>query len=84
MKMTVTVSLGYITTPLIKELISKGHSVTVISSNIEKQAAIEILPAIIDVRLYRVRALIKAFIRNTNEQFQPVKNRHYKARALYN
>jgi len=40
MKIIVTGSLGYVSTPLIKELIEKGHSVTVISSKAEKQAAI--------------------------------------------
>ncbi len=45
MKITVTGSLGYVSTPLIKELIKKGHSVTVISSKAEKQAAIEAIGA---------------------------------------
>lgn len=45
MKITVTGSLGYVSTPLIQELIKKGHSVTAISSNAEKQAAIEALGA---------------------------------------
>jgi len=45
MKITVTGSLGYISTPLIKELVKKGHAVTVISSNAEKQAAIEAMGA---------------------------------------
>lgn len=45
MKIIVTGSLGYVSTPLIQELIKKGHSVTVISSNAEKQAAIEALGA---------------------------------------
>ncbi len=45
MKITVTGSLGYISTPLIQELIKKGHSVTVISSNAEKQKDIEALGA---------------------------------------
>lgn len=45
MKIIVTGSLGYISTPLTKELIKKGHSVTVISSKAEKQAAIEALGA---------------------------------------
>jgi uncharacterized protein YbjT (DUF2867 family) len=45
MKVTVTGSLGYVSTPLIKQLIEKGHSVTVISSKDEKQADIEGLGA---------------------------------------
>lgn len=45
MKIVVTGSLGYISTPLIQELIKKGHSVTVISSDAEKQAAIEAMGA---------------------------------------
>lgn len=45
MKITVTGSLGYVSTPLIQELIKKGHSVTVISSNAEKQKNIEAMGA---------------------------------------
>ncbi len=45
MKITVTGSLGYVSTPLIQELVKKGHSVTVISSKAEKQAVIEALSA---------------------------------------
>lgn len=45
MKVVVTGSLGHIGKPLTEELISKGHMVTVVSSNPEKQAAIEALGA---------------------------------------
>lgn len=45
MKITVTGSLGYISTPLIQKLVEKGHSVTVISSKVERQKDIEILGA---------------------------------------
>ena len=45
MKIVVTGSLGHISKPLIKELVQKGHSVTVISSNPEKQKDIESLGA---------------------------------------
>ncbi|WP_295651324.1 NAD(P)H-binding protein [uncultured Mucilaginibacter sp.] len=45
MKIIVTGSLGNISKPLAKELVQKGHSVTVISSKPEKQAAIEALGA---------------------------------------
>jgi len=45
MKIVVTGSLGHISKPLSKELILKGHSVTVISSDPEKQSAIEDLGA---------------------------------------
>jgi len=45
MKIVVTGSLGYVSTPLTEELIKQGHSVTVISSKPEKQAAIEALGA---------------------------------------
>ena len=41
MKITVTGSLGHIGRPLVQTLIQNGHSVTVISSNTEKQKAIE-------------------------------------------
>jgi len=45
MKIIVTGSLGNISQPLAKELIGKGHAVTVISSNSGKQAAIEAIGA---------------------------------------
>ncbi|AUD06598.1 SDR family oxidoreductase [Spirosoma pollinicola] len=45
MKITVTGSLGYISTPLVEKLVKKGHSVTLISSNADKQTDIEALGA---------------------------------------
>ncbi|WP_184544807.1 NmrA family NAD(P)-binding protein [Mucilaginibacter sp. FT3.2] len=45
MKIIVTGSLGRISKPLTVELVQKGHEVTVVSSNPEKQAAIEALGA---------------------------------------
>jgi len=45
MAYVVTGSLGNISKPLTKELVQKGHTVTVISSKPEKQAAIEALGA---------------------------------------
>ncbi|MCS3531868.1 NAD(P)H-binding protein [Chryseobacterium sp. JUb7] len=45
MKIIVTGSLGNISKPLTQELISKGHDVTVISSNTERQSDIEKLGA---------------------------------------
>lgn len=45
MKIIVTGSLGNISKPLTKELVQQGHSVTVISSRPENQAAIEALGA---------------------------------------
>lgn len=45
MKIIVTGSLGNISKPLTKELVQKGHAVTVISSNPEKQKDIEALGA---------------------------------------
>ena len=45
MKIIVTGSLGHISKPLTEELAQKGHAVTVVSSNPEKQAAIEALGA---------------------------------------
>jgi uncharacterized protein YbjT (DUF2867 family) len=45
MKIVITGSLGHIGLPLTKELVQKGHKVTVVSSNPEKQAAIEALGA---------------------------------------
>ncbi len=46
MKVTITGSLGHIGKPLTEALVKKGHSVTVISSNSEKQKAIESIGAI--------------------------------------
>jgi uncharacterized protein YbjT (DUF2867 family) len=46
MRIIVTGSLGHISKPLTKELVEKGHTVTVISSNPEKQKDIEALGAI--------------------------------------
>lgn len=45
MKVIVTGSLGHISKPLTEELVQKGHTVVVISSNPEKQKAIEELGA---------------------------------------
>jgi uncharacterized protein YbjT (DUF2867 family) len=45
MKIIVTGSLGHISKPLTEELVQKGHTVTVISSNAEKQKDIEALSA---------------------------------------
>ena len=45
MNIVVTGSLGNISKPLTKELVQKGHSVTVISSKAERQKAIEALGA---------------------------------------
>ncbi|NVO86324.1 NAD(P)H-binding protein [Hymenobacter terrestris] len=45
MKIIITGSLGHISQPLAQELIHQGHAVTVISSQPDKQAAIEALGA---------------------------------------
>ena len=45
MKIIVTGSLGHIGKPLMEELVLKGHTVTVISSNPERRSAIEALGA---------------------------------------
>lgn len=45
MKIIITGSLGHISKPLTQELVRKGHAVTVISSNPEKQKDIEALGA---------------------------------------
>ncbi|RDC66182.1 NmrA family NAD(P)-binding protein [Adhaeribacter pallidiroseus] len=45
MKIVVTGSLGHISQPLTQELVQKGHTVTVISSNPEKQTEIKALGA---------------------------------------
>ena len=45
MKIIVTGSLGHISKPLTKELVQKGHTVTVISSKPGKQKEIEALGA---------------------------------------
>jgi len=45
MKITITGSLGNISKPLTQELVQKGHQITVISSNPERQKEIEALGA---------------------------------------
>lgn len=45
MKITITGSLGHIGRPLTNGLVQKGHAVTVISSNPERQKEIEALGA---------------------------------------
>lgn len=45
MKIILTGSLGNISNPLTKQLVAEGHEVTVISSKLEKKAAIELLGA---------------------------------------
>jgi nucleoside-diphosphate-sugar epimerase len=62
MKIIVTGSLGNISKPLTKELIQKGHSVTVISSKAERQKEIEALGAQAAIgTMQDVDFLIKAF-----------------------
>jgi uncharacterized protein YbjT (DUF2867 family) len=46
MKITITGSLGHISKPLARELVKKGHAVTVISSNPERRGEIEVLGAV--------------------------------------
>ena len=46
MKIVITGSLGHISKPLTQELVKKGHSVTVISSNSERKASIKALGAV--------------------------------------
>ncbi|MGN6639204.1 MAG: NmrA family NAD(P)-binding protein [Mucilaginibacter sp.] len=46
MKIVVTGSLGHISKPLAEQLVKKGHEVTVISRDAEKQKAIEAISAI--------------------------------------
>jgi uncharacterized protein YbjT (DUF2867 family) len=62
MKFVVTGSLGNISKPLTTELVQKGHRVTVISSNLEKQKDIEALGAITAIgTLEDVEFLVSAF-----------------------
>lgn len=62
MKITVTGSLGNISQPLTTALVQKGHTVTVISSNPEKQKDIEALGATAAIgNLEDVDFLTKAF-----------------------
>ena len=51
MKITLTGSIGHIGKPLTKELVEKGHSVTVISSKTENQKEIEAMGAIAAIGL---------------------------------
>lgn len=46
MKIVLTGSIGHISKPLAEELVKKGHTVTIISSNPEKKSSIESLGAI--------------------------------------
>ncbi|HTM66884.1 MAG TPA: NmrA family NAD(P)-binding protein [Flavipsychrobacter sp.] len=62
MNIVVTGSLGHISRPLTKELLQKGHSVTVITSKAERQKDIEALGAKAAIgTLEDVRFLSKAF-----------------------
>jgi uncharacterized protein YbjT (DUF2867 family) len=63
MKVIVTGSLGNISKPLTKELVAKGHAVTVISSKPEKQTDIEALGATAVIgSLEDVNFLVSTFI----------------------
>jgi uncharacterized protein YbjT (DUF2867 family) len=63
MKVIVTGSLGNISKPLTKELVQKGHHVTVISSNEQKQTDIEALGATAAIgSLEDVDFLVSTFI----------------------
>jgi uncharacterized protein YbjT (DUF2867 family) len=62
MKITLTGSLGNIGKPLTKELVEKGHTITVISSDPEKRKAIEAMGAIAAIgNLEEVSFLTDAF-----------------------
>ena len=62
MKIVVTGSLGHISKPLTEELIKKGHSVTIVSHNPEKQKDIEELGASTAIgKIEDVNFLIKTF-----------------------
>lgn len=62
MKIIVTGSLGNVSKPLTKELIQKGHSVTVISSKAERQKEIEAIGAKAAIgKMQDVDFLIKTF-----------------------
>lgn len=62
MKITITGSLGNISKPLTKELVQKGHVVTVISSKPEKQKDIEALGAAASIgKLENAEFLASAF-----------------------
>lgn len=62
MKITITGSLGNVSGPLTRELINKGHKVTVITSNPQKAKEIESLGAIAAVgKLDDVKFVLHAF-----------------------
>ncbi|KFF02825.1 NAD(P)H-binding protein [Chryseobacterium luteum] len=62
MKIIITGSLGHISKPLAKELVQKGHAVTVISSNPDKQRDIEAIGATAAIGLIEdVSFLAKTF-----------------------
>jgi uncharacterized protein YbjT (DUF2867 family) len=65
MKVTLTGSLGNISKPLTTELVQKGHTVTVISSKLEKQKDIEAIGAITAIgTLEDVEFLVSTFTGN--------------------
>lgn len=62
MKIVLTGSLGHIGKPLAEGLVAKGHSVTVISSNVERKSEIEAIGAVPAVgSLEDVDFLVKTF-----------------------
>lgn len=62
MKITITGSLGHIGKALTEELVKKGHLVTVISSNSERQKEIEDIGAVAAIgSLYDIDFIISAF-----------------------
>ena len=64
MKIIITGSLGHISKPLAKELVHKGHEVTVISSNLDKQRDIEAIGATAAIgSVEDVSFLVKTFTR---------------------
>ena len=60
MKIIVTGSLGHISKPLTEELVQKGHTVTVVSSNPEKQGDIKALGAVAAIGSLQDEDFLKA------------------------
>lgn len=82
MKITITGSLGHISKPLVKELVQKGHSVTVITSSKEREKDIEALGAIAAVGSLREVDFVKASFTNADAVYTMVPPANYWDQSL--
>lgn len=77
MKITITGSLGHISKPLIKELVQKNHSVTVITSNKERKNDIVALGAIAAVGSLTDVDFVTATFKNADSVYTMVPPANY-------